>query len=148
MKIKKKHNKILSVFGWAFLFLLLELGLLLNKTKLWAQDMFGGVTAEEIIFHMKVPLQGTDVSTIYSFIQDALLPSLKELIFFIMLFFVLPRMERTLRSRLEKQCNKSVRLVIKHPKKKQPFSKGAYLLWKTPARIFAIFALKIGRAHV
>lgn len=141
MKSKKKHNKILSVFGWAFLFLLLELGLLLNKTKPWAQDMFGGVTAEEIIFHMKVPLQGTDVSTIYSFIQDALLPSLKELIFFIMLFFVLPRIERALRSRLEKRYNKSVRLVIKHPKKKQPFSKGAYLLWKIPARIFAIFAL-------
>ena len=80
MKSKKKHNKILSAFGWAFLFLL-RTWTLLNKTKPWAQDMFGGVTAEEIIFHMKVPLQGTDVSTIYSFIQDALLPSLKELIF-------------------------------------------------------------------
>lgn len=86
--MKKKSKKILAVFGWSLLFILLELGLLLGETLPWAQKTFGGVSAEEILFHLKVPLQGTDTTTIYSFVREALMPSLAEFFVLFGIFFL------------------------------------------------------------
>lgn len=93
--MEKKSKKILAVFGWSLLFILLELGLLLGATLPWAQKTFGGVSAEEIFFHLKVPLQGTDTSTIYSFVREALLPSLAE--FFVLFVIFLLNQKKSLR---------------------------------------------------
>lgn len=133
MKRTKKYKRIVAGIGWTVLFILLEVGLLLQKTKPWAQNMFGGVSAEEILFHMKVPLQGTDTNTIYSFVQEALLPSIKEFLFLFFLFFAIPRTERAIRNRQERKSKQSVRLVIHNSKKKAIPSRRAYLFWKTPA---------------
>ena len=92
--MKFTKAKFFTLLGWLLLCLLLELGLCLCFTLPWAQQIFGGVSAEEILFHLKVPLKGTDFSTIRSFIKHALLPSLFIFIVIVFIFIFLPRYER------------------------------------------------------
>jgi quinol-cytochrome oxidoreductase complex cytochrome b subunit len=88
--MKKRSRNLFRILGWIILFLILELGFLFGKTLPWAQQTFGGVSTEEILFHLKVPLQGTDTSTIFSFLQKALLPSLIEFLLFFAVFLLSP----------------------------------------------------------
>lgn len=138
--MKKKLTKIFCVLGWILLFLLLELGLLFDKTRIWALQTVGGVSMEEIVFHLKVPLQGTDTSTIYSFLQQALLPSLVQFLFVFLFFFVLPRWERKIRQRQEKKRKKK---IVVRSRLKYLDRKNAYITWKAPTWCLGLISLTI-----
>ena len=157
--MKKRSRNLLRILGWIVLFLTLELGLLFGKTLPWAQQTFGGVSAEEILFHLKVPLQGTDTSTIFSFLQKALLPSLIEFLLFFTIFFVCPRCERRIRNQQEMNTGKRLVLVSNFQPKcrlkskrnskctnslqhtMQSCSKTAYIFWKVPGWCLCIVSL-------
>ena len=64
------------VFCSAIIVFLLFADILLAITFGWVRQAFGGVSMEELIFHLKVPLQGTDISSFVSFFRGALLPSI------------------------------------------------------------------------
>ena len=64
------------VFCSAIIVFLLFVDILLAITFGWVRQAFGGVSMEELIFHLKVPLQGTDISSFVSFFRGALLPSI------------------------------------------------------------------------
>ena len=64
------------VFCSAIIVFLLFVDILLAITFGWVRQAFGGVSLEELIFHLKVPLQGTDISSFISFFRGALLPSI------------------------------------------------------------------------
>ena len=55
------------VFCSAIIVFLLFVDILLAITFGWVRQAFGGVSMEELIFHLKVPLQGTDISSFVSF---------------------------------------------------------------------------------
>lgn len=157
--MKKRSRNLFRILGWIILFLILELGFLFGKTLPWAQQTFGGVSTEEILFHLKVPLQGTDPSTIFSFLQKALLPSLIEFLPFFAVFFAFPRWERKIRNRQERKTGKQLVLVSKFQLKNglkykrnskcqkslqhatQPSQKTAYIFWKVPSWCLCIVSL-------
>ncbi len=67
--LKKIVSKIIGI-----IFLLLSF--FLFSASLWIKNTFGSVTVEEIIFNMKVPLAGTDMTFVYSFILKVILVSI------------------------------------------------------------------------
>lgn len=58
------------VFCSAIIVFLLFVDILLAITFGWVRQAFGGVSMEELIFHLKVPLQGTDISSFVSFSEE------------------------------------------------------------------------------
>ena len=91
--------------------LFLFLGVLLSKTSVWAVQAFGNVTIDEIIFHLKVPLQGTDTTSIVSFIQQALIPAIK-ISGVVVAICLLPCLERLVRDRLAQHTGKQVVITV------------------------------------
>ena len=69
-------KRSLSILAWALLVLLFFIGVLILLTVRWAIGLFGGISVEEIIFHLKMPLDGTDSNTFVEFILYCLIPSL------------------------------------------------------------------------
>ena len=57
---------------WALTIFLVFLGLLLIKVAEWIPLTFGDIPFEQVLFHMMVPMQGTDTSFISSFIKCCL----------------------------------------------------------------------------
>lgn len=66
-----KHRPVLTVLFFIVIFLLLLISLSLN----WIGANFGGVTFDEILFHLNVPLKGTGEDYIHSYVTKALLPA-------------------------------------------------------------------------
>ena len=93
------------VFCSAIIVFLLFVDILLAITFGWVRQAFGGVSMEELIFHLKVPLQGTDISSFVSFFRGALLPSIG---IFALMMAVWGRMRREKRQginhRIEAHC--------------------------------------------
>ena len=68
-----KRRRIISVLT----VLLVFLGLLLVKVAEWVPLTFGDIPFEQVLFHMMVPMQGTDTSFLSSFIDYCLpIPSI------------------------------------------------------------------------
>ena len=67
--MSKKISKIVG-------FLILIISFFFFSGSLWIKNTFGSVTVEEIIFNMKVPLEGTNTTFIYSFILEVLIVSI------------------------------------------------------------------------
>ena len=106
-----KRHRILSALSTFFILLFLFLGILLSKASTWAIQAFGNVTIDEIIFHLKVPLQGTDKTSIVSFIHQALFPAIKASVL-VVLIYLLPYLERYLRNKYAQYTGKQITLVI------------------------------------
>ena len=92
---------------------LLFLVVLLGITRSWAKVAFGGVTVDELIFHIKVPLKGTDTTTIVSYIQNVVFPSALFAVLFLAVFSILPRKERAYRRRKAAQTGQRVMLRLR-----------------------------------
>lgn len=75
----KKNVKNILNFLFLFVFVLLIF------TSIWTRKFFGAVTFDEILFHLMVPIEGTNTSTFTSFIVSALIPA----IFVTILLFIL-----------------------------------------------------------
>lgn len=76
-----KRRRLISILTVIFVFL----GLLLVRVALWVPETFGDIPFEQVIFHLLVPLVGTDTSFVDSFIQECLpLPSIVSGLFLIL----------------------------------------------------------------
>lgn len=108
--------RIRQVLFDVILTVLLFLVVLLGITRSWAKVAFGGVTVDELIFHIKVPLKGTDTTTIASYIQNVVFPSALFAVLFLVVFSILPRKERAYRRRKAAQTGQRVmlRLRLRH----------------------------------
>lgn len=69
--MKKNNNKIRIAT-----IVIIILGLFIIFSTNWLLANFGGVSVEEIVFTLKVPLKGTDMTTIYKFILNVLLKTI------------------------------------------------------------------------
>lgn len=58
-----KRRRLISVLTVIFVFI----GLLLVKVAKWVPDTFGDIPFEQVVFHLLVPIQGTDTSFVDSF---------------------------------------------------------------------------------
>lgn len=67
--LKRKISKIIAT-------IILLTSFFLFSSSLWVKNTFGNVTVEEIIFNMKVPLAGTNMTYVYSFILEVILVSI------------------------------------------------------------------------
>lgn len=68
-----KRRRIISVLTVVLVFI----GLLLVKVAIWVPETFGDIPFEQVLFHVMVPMKGTDTSFVDSFIQDCLpIPSI------------------------------------------------------------------------
>lgn len=68
-----KRRRIISVLTVVLVFI----GLLLVKVAIWVPKTFGDIPFEQVLFHVMVPMKGTDTSFVDSFIQDCLpMPSI------------------------------------------------------------------------
>ena len=78
-----------NLFKKGFTGFIMFFALFLYRAVNWANMNFEGLNIEQMIFHLKVPLEGTDENIIYSFILYTIVPSLiiTILIFMIKSFF-------------------------------------------------------------
>ena len=138
--MKHKLHRFFSGVGTFLIVLFLFLGVLLSKTSVWAVQAFGNVTIDEIIFHLKVPLQGTDTTSIVSFIQQALIPAIK-ISGVVVAICLLPCLERLVRDRLAQHTGKQVVITVCRyapPPYIEKHRENAYLLPILPKRICSL----------
>ena len=92
-KVSKKILKALEIIGrialnvvfYAMIFLTI---LAVFSTK-WVKATYGGLTVDEILFHLTVPIEGTETGILKSFYTKALYPSIWMAIpIIILLFFI------------------------------------------------------------
>ncbi len=137
-----KRHRILSALSTFFILLFLFLGILLSKASTWAIQAFGNVTIDEIIFHLKVPLQGTDKTSIVSFIHQALFPAIKASVL-VVLIYLLPYLERYLRNKYAQYTGKQITLVIQRNPLCTIYQNEAYLLPKFSKRICSFIVVVV-----
>lgn len=80
-----KHLKNKKKPVWVPLHPLLFFTILLERVPHWMRDAVGGVTFDALVFHLKVPLEGSDISLLGSFLIKALLPAIILHVFFLFL---------------------------------------------------------------
>lgn len=101
---RKASVKIGSVLVW----LLLLLCTVLWNLPSWISQTFGGVTIDAILFHAVVPLQGTDTSSVFSFLRSVLFPSSCFTLFAFIIVHFLRALERKIREFYAKQTGHRV----------------------------------------
>ena len=86
-KIKNTVWKGLAILLSILVIVLSGLGIVLFNASSWVMDTWGLITFDEIIFHLKVPMEGTNTDMIFDFINQclpaAILVMLLELAIFI-----------------------------------------------------------------
>ena len=83
MKNQKRDIRII-VYVLVVIFALLDL--IIHFESLWVEENVGVVSIDEVIFHLKVPMEGTSNDLIFSNITSCLIPSI--IIFSILLFLL------------------------------------------------------------
>ncbi len=63
-----KRRRLISVLTVVLVFI----GLLLVQVAKWVPNTFGNIPFEQVLFHLLVPMEGTDTSFVDSFIQECL----------------------------------------------------------------------------
>ena len=63
-----KRRRIISVLTVILVFI----GLLLVKVSEWVPNTFGNIPFEQVLFHLMVPMEGTDTTFVTSFIEYCL----------------------------------------------------------------------------
>lgn len=86
MKQKNKKRKIINKILYILLLLLILLDLFLMFSMNWVIENVGVVSIDEVIFHLKVPLEGTSHTMINDFILKSVVPSL--IIFIVMIILL------------------------------------------------------------
>ncbi|WP_405320292.1 sulfatase-like hydrolase/transferase [Frisingicoccus sp.] len=71
MKNKKSRGRI---FRYVVIQVIVLLLLVLTFSLMWAQDNYGSIGMDEILFTLNMPLKGTSDSLLNSYIQNALIP--------------------------------------------------------------------------
>ena len=89
-------KKIKSTLGYAVVFLMVFSGALLAFAARWAVNSFGDISVDEIIFHLRVPLEGTEGDVLKEFAVQALLPTIVITIFFLLLRVFSKKREKVL----------------------------------------------------
>lgn len=69
-------KKIKIIFEYIVVVLLVFVGSLLAFAARWAVSSFGDISVDEIIFHLMVPLEGTEGSVLEEFALQALVPAI------------------------------------------------------------------------
>lgn len=80
-----KRKPILTVLFIIAVFLLLLISFSLN----WIGANFGGVTFDEILFHLNMPLKGTGGSYVHTYITKAVLPAVGIVVEGLVLLFII-----------------------------------------------------------
>lgn len=81
-------KKVLKTTGTVFTVLVLTLTVLTMRSGLWMLDTWTNLTMNELIFHLKAPMDGTNEELISGFITACLLVSLVPGLFFAFLLFL------------------------------------------------------------
>ena len=92
-KVSKKVLKSLEIIGRIVLdvvfFTMIFLTILAVFSTKWVKATYGGLTVDEILFHLTVPIEGTESGILKSFYTKALYPSIWMAIpIIILLFFI------------------------------------------------------------
>ncbi|MDO4272799.1 MAG: LTA synthase family protein [Eubacteriales bacterium] len=138
-------KRIKDFLGYLFVFLLSFIGGLLAFAAKWAVSSFGNISVDEIIFHLKVPLQGTDTGAVKAFAIQALIPALIITGVFLTMHVLAGRKEGILR-RWRERDKKEVWLRMKKKTGEEKeclivpvvFSKGAVLALASLCCLFGI----------
>jgi len=109
---KNKKHKIEKTIVCIIIITCILLSFASTITIRWLYDNFGNLAMEEIIFHMKVPLEGTDSSWIYKYIKDCvikiLLPTI--VISFILIYPILKNI-KSLKKEIHTSENKITKFI-------------------------------------
>ncbi len=132
-------SKIGRGFAAALALLLFGFGILLVLAVDWSVDFFGEISIDEIIFHLKMPLQATDQNTILDFILRCLIPALAGM-FVLACLWGLPRMEKRLRQKRMGQGRPYLELRIRAGGRKE-IGRGVTLIPVIPAWTLWLIAL-------
>lgn len=99
-----KNSKFKKIFTGIILFFAIFLYRGIN----WANINYADLSIEQMIFHLKVPLEGTNINLVFSFILYAVIVSLvfTGLIFFSKKFFDRESVEIYIKSKINKWKNK------------------------------------------
>ena len=92
-KVSKKVLKSLKIIGRILLdvvfYAMIFLTILAVFSTKWVKATYGGLTVDETLFHLTVPIEGTETSILKSFYTKALYPSIWMVIpIIILLFFI------------------------------------------------------------
>ena len=92
-KVSRKILKALEIIGRIILdvvfYAMIFLTILAVFSTKWVKATYGGLTVDEILFHLTVPIEGTETGILDSFYSKALYPSIwMAILIIIILFFV------------------------------------------------------------
>lgn len=71
-KLKSKKRKVFGIIGIVFLFILLIFGLLVRYATDWTIKEFGEIPFSQVVFHLMMPLNGTNDDIIHDFVAGAI----------------------------------------------------------------------------
>lgn len=81
--------KILRILGTIFTIILGTLAMLIFRSVFWMLKTWNNLSMEELIFHLKAPLEGTNEGMIWNYITSCLIISLMTMIVLILVFIFL-----------------------------------------------------------
>jgi len=93
-KAKTKTMKLNVVIKYLILAFMLLFSVLLYLSTDWLLSTFGLLSPEELIFHIKVPLQGTNMDLVYSYLQRCLVISILVVVLCFTILWWIKRLKR------------------------------------------------------
>lgn len=89
--IKKKNIvlSLLGIFGHTLLFCLMLVVTMMGFAVSWLFRTWNNLTADELIFHLQVPLEGTNTAMVRDFIKSCVLPAVSFTLIFWVIFLIL-----------------------------------------------------------
>ncbi len=95
-KTKKKKVKLNKKNSWnksetikkvlyAVLFIIVFFMLLISFSSHWALNTWGGLSMDEIVYHIKAPLEGTESSLIIAYVFKCIVPAVLILVFIVLM---------------------------------------------------------------
>ena len=89
MKSKKKNfwnnSETIKKILYTVLLIIVFLMLLISFSSHWALNTWGGLSMDEIVYHIKAPLEGTERSLIIAYVLKCIVPTVLILVFIVLM---------------------------------------------------------------
>ena len=70
-----RRKKVREIIGWFLFSVVITFMALLTFCLIWARKYYGNIGFEEIVFHLKMPIEGTSKGILLSFAKNCIFPT-------------------------------------------------------------------------
>lgn len=108
--IRDKLRKVLKMTGTVLTIIMVLISVLIYRSMKWMLKTWSNLSMEEIIFHLKSPLEGTDSNLIWGYIISCFAVSILVTVFVIMIFVWIRRNKKIYYTTMSLSCVLSILL--------------------------------------